>query len=83
MFNFLKKKPERGTLEHGSEVVHCASELAQLVPFNYLIGNASSGEVTYHEYTGVLVEKDKILILTEDELESVRTHLTQLRKAKE
>lgn len=80
MFNFFKKAQTFDPIQRGSEAGCHASKLAQLIPFRYLLANASDGSVSFTQYTGVFVEQDKVHILNEEERAAVVTLLADMRR---
>lgn len=80
MFNLFKKSQTFDPIQRGSEAGRHASKLAQLVPFRYLLANASDGSVSFTQYTGVFVEQDKVHILNEEERAAVAGLLADMRR---
>ena len=77
--NFLKNTENEDPISRGADAVRSASKLAQLIPFCYLLGSSADGSVSFSQYTGVFVEKDKVSILSEEEREAVAVLLSGLR----
>lgn len=77
MFNLFKNK-QQDPIERGGAAVRHASQAAKLVPFRYLL-STTEGYISFSQYTGMFVEKDKVHILSEHERAAIAELLTDMR----